>query len=72
MVPRQRYSRVGDRRIFFEILESSQTLAIIAIRPHGSRLPKGIIIPPAKHRRHVQIMSETVGTNRKKELQLIF
>lgn len=41
MVPGQRYSRVGDRRIFFEIHESRQTLKIIAIRPRGRAYPKG-------------------------------
>jgi mRNA-degrading endonuclease RelE of RelBE toxin-antitoxin system len=41
MVPGQRYSWVGDRRIFFEILESSQTLAMIAIRPRGRAYQKG-------------------------------
>lgn len=41
MVPEQRYSRVGDRRIFFEIHESTRTLAIIAIRPRGRAYQKG-------------------------------
>ena len=41
MVPGQRYSRVGDRRIFFEIRESTRTLAIIAIRPRGRAYHKG-------------------------------
>jgi len=41
MVPGQRYSRVGDRRIFFEIHESNQTLAVIAIRPRGRAYHKG-------------------------------
>ena len=41
MVPGQRYSRVGDRRIFFEIHKSTQTIEIIAIRPRGRAYPKG-------------------------------
>ncbi|MBM4287747.1 MAG: hypothetical protein FJ135_06310 [Deltaproteobacteria bacterium] len=39
--PGQRYSRVGDRRIFFEVDDSSLIVTIIAIRPRGRAYPKG-------------------------------
>ncbi len=35
MVAGQRYSRVGDRCIFFEVEENSRHIEIIAIRPRG-------------------------------------
>jgi len=35
MVPGQRYSRVGDRRIFLEVKDSSRQFEVIAIRPRG-------------------------------------
>ena len=40
MVPGQRYSRVGDRRIFFELAESSRRIGIVAIRPRGRAYSK--------------------------------
>jgi mRNA-degrading endonuclease RelE of RelBE toxin-antitoxin system len=35
MVAGQRYSRVGDRRIFFEVDDKSRCMEVIAIRPRG-------------------------------------
>ena len=35
MVAGQRYSRVGDRRIFFEVEDKSKRIKVIAIRPRG-------------------------------------
>lgn len=35
MVAGQRYSRVGDRRIFFEVEDQSRLIKVIAIRPRG-------------------------------------
>jgi mRNA interferase RelE/StbE len=40
MVPGQRYSRVGDRRIFFEVKDSSPQIEVIAIRPRGRAYSK--------------------------------
>ncbi|MCX5889800.1 MAG: type II toxin-antitoxin system RelE/ParE family toxin [Deltaproteobacteria bacterium] len=40
MVAGQRYSRVGDRRIFFEVEDKSQRLEVIAIRPRGRAYTK--------------------------------
>ena len=40
MVPGQRYSRVGDRRIFFEVEEPSRRLEVLAIRPRGRAYAK--------------------------------
>ncbi len=40
MVPEQRYSRVGDRRIFFEVEEPSRRIEIVAIRPRGRAYSK--------------------------------
>ncbi|MBU4232162.1 MAG: type II toxin-antitoxin system RelE/ParE family toxin [Proteobacteria bacterium] len=40
MVPGQRYSRVGDRRIFFEVKDSSRQFEVIAIRPRGRAYSK--------------------------------
>jgi mRNA-degrading endonuclease RelE of RelBE toxin-antitoxin system len=40
MVPGQRYSRVGDRRIFFEIAEPSRRIEVVAIRPRGRAYAK--------------------------------
>jgi mRNA-degrading endonuclease RelE of RelBE toxin-antitoxin system len=40
MVAGQRYSRVGDRRIFFKIDDNSQRLEVIAIRPRGRAYSK--------------------------------
>jgi len=40
MVPGQRYSRVGDRRIFFEVAEPSRCLEVVAIRPRGRAYAK--------------------------------
>ncbi len=35
MVAGQRYSRVGDRRIFFEVEDKSRRIEVVAIRPRG-------------------------------------
>lgn len=40
MVPGQKYSRVGDRRIFFEVEDSSRQIEVIAIRPRGRAYSK--------------------------------
>lgn len=40
MVPGQKYSRVGDRRIFFEVKDSSRQIEVIAIRPRGRAYSK--------------------------------
>jgi mRNA-degrading endonuclease RelE of RelBE toxin-antitoxin system len=40
MVPGQRYSRIGDRRIFFEVEEPSRRLEVVAIRPRGRAYAK--------------------------------
>jgi mRNA-degrading endonuclease RelE of RelBE toxin-antitoxin system len=40
-IPGQRYSRVGDRRIFFRVDDNAKTVDIIAIRPRGRAYPKG-------------------------------
>jgi len=36
----QRYSRVGDRRIFFEVDDGSHRLEVVEIRPRGRAYPK--------------------------------
>lgn len=40
MVPGQRYSRVGDWRIFFEVDDKSPRIEVIAIRPRGRAYSK--------------------------------
>lgn len=40
MVPGQKYSRVDDRRIFFEVEDSSRQIEVIAIRPRGRAYSK--------------------------------
>ena len=40
MVAGQRYSRVGDRRIFFEVDDKSRQIEVIAIRPRGRAYSK--------------------------------
>jgi mRNA-degrading endonuclease RelE of RelBE toxin-antitoxin system len=40
MVAGQRYSRVGDRRIFFEVADKSRRIEVIAIRPRGRAYAK--------------------------------
>lgn len=40
MVAGQRYSRVGDRRIFFETDDNSRLIEVVAIRPRGRAYSK--------------------------------
>jgi mRNA-degrading endonuclease RelE of RelBE toxin-antitoxin system len=40
MVAGQRYSRVGDRRIFFKVEDKSKRIEVIAIRPRGQAYSK--------------------------------
>jgi mRNA-degrading endonuclease RelE of RelBE toxin-antitoxin system len=40
MVAGQRYSRVGDRRIFFKVDDKSLGIEVIAIRPRGRAYSK--------------------------------
>ena len=40
MMAGQRYSRVGDRRIFFEVDDKSRRIEVIAIRPRGRAYSK--------------------------------
>jgi mRNA-degrading endonuclease RelE of RelBE toxin-antitoxin system len=40
MLAGQRYSRVGDRRIFFEVKDKSNRIEVIAIRPRGRAYSK--------------------------------
>ena len=35
MAAGQRYSRVGDRRLFFEVDDKSRSIEVVAIRPRG-------------------------------------
>jgi mRNA-degrading endonuclease RelE of RelBE toxin-antitoxin system len=40
MMAGQRYSRVGDRRIFFEVDDKSRRIEVIALRPRGRAYSK--------------------------------
>lgn len=40
MMAGQRYSRVGDRRIFFKVDDESRLIEVIALRPRGKAYSK--------------------------------